>query len=723
MCRLLALPAVCLALLMCASPAFGHAAFVGSDPAPGQRLDASPARVTLVFTEPLTPRLARATLRPVAGGAAVPVTLQVAEKRRLVVTPSRRLARGAYRVDWQTVSTRDGHPLEGAFSFGVRAAAGAAPATGTDPLARAGWVRILARIALYTTALTLLAALLLPLLVRRPVGWPVPDGSAAVTAAVRSRAGRLTGDLAWAAVAAAVIATLADAASAARGLEPGRIADYLLANVAGVGRVLVVVALLACAVLRERAPRAAAGAGVLALGAVAASGHAGSADPRVPSILNDWLHLVSGAVWLGGIALLALLWGPEVRSTSRGTRVAVAREVLAPFGPVAVGAFLVAVSTGVVSLVTQLGRVAALWDTSYGRLLTVKIVVVALIAGASAVHALRLRPRLLAGAPEPQERDERRHWRLWRSEPWLGLAVIAAVAGLVAFPLPPRQLASADRAQAAVCDPCPLPRPASDELGIAGAAGSHVVAAWIRRTPAGVTGTVRLLDFRGRPARVGAELSGADAEPCGTGCTRFRLPAATNAVEVSVRERGRRHTAVLPARWEATASRRGRRVLARAEATMRALRGVRELEKLTSGPGTAATTEYRLAAPDRLAWHTGRGVRSVVIGRRQWIFTPDAGWRVQPYGSGIAFRTRSWFAWRRYARMVRVLGERREGGRRVMELALMDETTPVWFRLTVDVDNGRVLDERMIARARFLRTRFVDFERSFAIEPPTGVPR
>jgi len=50
----------------------------------------------------------------------------------------------------------------------------------------------------------------------------------------------------------------------------------------------------------------------------------------------------TGAVWLGGIALLALLWGPEVRSTSRGTRVAVAREVLAPFGPVAVGAFLVA---------------------------------------------------------------------------------------------------------------------------------------------------------------------------------------------------------------------------------------------------------------------------------------------------------------------------------------------------------------------------------------------
>jgi hypothetical protein len=112
-----------------------------------------------------------------------------------------------------------------------------------------------------------------------------------------------------------------------------------------------------------------------------------------------------------------------------------------------------------------------------------------------------------------------------------------------------------------------------------------------------------------------------------------------------------------------------------------------------------------------------------VIGRRQWIQTPQLEWRAQPYGSGLAFRTRSWFAWRRYARTVRLLGERREGGRRLAVLALMDEGTPVWFRLTVDVDNGRVLDERMIARARFLRTRFVDFGTRFEIAPPAGVPR
>ena len=154
---------------------------------------------------------------------------------------------------------------------------------------------------------------------------------------------------------------------------------------------------------------------------------------------------------------------------------------------------------------------------------------------------------------------------------------------------------------------------------------------------------------------------------------------------------------------------------------MRDLDGVREVERLTSGPGTFATTEYRLRAPDRLAWRTGRDVQSVVIGKRQWMRTPETSWRAGPYGSGLGFRTRSWFAWGRYARTVRLLRERTEGGRRLAELALMDEGTPVWFRLTVDTGSHRVLRERMIARGRFLRTRFVDFDLAFEIEPPEGV--
>jgi hypothetical protein len=187
---------------------------------------------------------------------------------------------------------------------------------------------------------------------------------------------------------------------------------------------------------------------------------------------------------------------------------------------------------------------------------------------------------------------------------------------------------------------------------------------------------------------------------------------------VSVEERGQRYATRLPTRWDAEGGARARRLLDRAEQTMRGLSGVRQSERLTSGPGTLATTEYRLRAPDRLAWVTGRGVRSVVVGDRQWMKTPETPWREGEYGSGLAFKTRSWFAWRRYARTVRLLGERTERGRRLVDVALMDEGTPVWFRLTIEPRTGRVLAERMIARARFGRTTFGDFGRRFAISPP-----
>jgi putative copper export protein len=523
-------------------------------------------------------------------------------------------------------------------------------------------------------------------------------------------------------VGAAVAAVLAEAADAAGGLAPDDLAGFLMTGLAGAARVAVVVLLVACALAWRRLPRAAAALAVLALGAVAASGHAGSADPRLPSILNDWLHLVAAAAWLGGIAFLALVWGPALRRAGREERLAVARHVLAPFGRIAVPAFAVVAATGLVSLVVQLGHLDALWSTGYGRVLAVKIALVAAIAAAGAAHGLRLRPRLLAANPHPPERLERRHWRLLRVEPWLGAAVVATVALLAAFPLPPRQLGDAAEARASgpVCDPCPLPRPAADELPVAAQAGTQLVAAWIRREPGALSGTVRILDRRGRPADVPVAIGGGTARPCGTGCRRFRVERPAAALRVTVREGGRDHVAVLPARWRAGANARARALLARAESAMRGLRGVRELERVTSGPGTLAETEYRLAAPDRMRWRTGGGVEGVVIGDRQWLRTADLPWRESEYGSGVPFRTRAWFRWRTYARAVRLLSEGERDGRRVAELALMDEGTPVWFRLTVDVATGRVVSEDMTARAHFMRTRYADFDQPAAIEPPSA---
>ena len=710
------------ASLLVAPSAFGHAAFVGSAPGPGVRLESSPERIVLTFTEPLNRALSRATLVG-ADGRELDVDAQGTADRRLILKPKAGADTGAYRVRWHTVSTEDGHALEGSFSFGLRApAAGGAHQLEQSPFARSGWLRVALRGLFYVVVLLFAAGLLVPLLVRTGGGsWLAPaalEGSAVDVTAVRARERELVADVGWLAVGFAVAVTLVEGADAASGVSVQGLTDFLLANASGLARVVLVVSLLLAVLVASRHLRLAAGFVALALAGIAASGHASSANPRALTVANDWLHLIAGAVWLGGLGLLLLVWWPLLRRGGLAARQAAAAHVLPAFGRVALPAFALVTTTGLVSLVVQLGRLDALWSTSYGQVLLTKMTLVALIAAASAVHVWRLRPHLL-GAPQPRAIAERRHWRLVRSEPLIGVAVLAAVALLVAFPLPPRQLGEADEAVAAqsACDPCPLPKPAADELPVADQAGSQLVAGWLRRDRGTLSGTVRVSDIRGQPSRAPIEVLGSRQSSCGLGCRRFRAPAAAT-LRVSVRDRGRRFVAELPAQWSLGDSKRARRQLLSAQASMRRLASVRQTEAVTSGPGSYARTEYRLQAPDRMALKTGRGVQTVIAGERQWFRTRGTPWERQSYGSGIPFSLRRWFRWTTYAQAVRLLDRRREGGRPVVELALMDPATPVWMRLVIDEGTHRVLRERIMTKGNLRTSRYFGFGRPMRIEIP-----
>lgn len=703
-----------------ASPerAAAHSAFVGAQPHPGARLEQAPARIVLTFTEPLNRRLARAELVG-ADGRAVALSAQAADARRLLLKPRGALPTGSYRVLWHTVSTDDGHALEGSFAFGVRvAAAGGTQKLEESPLARSGVVRVGLRGVLYCALILLAGALLVPRLVRGKHGsWLAVDADARGASAVARRERRIIENTAWCAVLAAAATTLAETADAAGGLGLGTLDDYLTTSGSGVARIVLVASLAVVALAATARPRASAGAAVVALGAVAFSGHAGSASPRAATVANDWVHLLSGSVWLGGMAMLVLVWGPTLRRGASATRDAVARDVVPGFGRVALPAFLLVVVTGLVNLVVQLGHLDALWRTGYGQVLLAKMALVGLIAAFSATHALRLRPKLLGASASP--RDVRRHWALLRSEPAVGVLVLAVVGLLVAFPLPPRQLGDADEAVAAqpVCDPCPLPAPAPDELAVADHAGPLLVAGWLRRRHGETTGTIRVYDRTGRATRAEVNVLGGSGRACGPACWRFAAPAG-DGLGVAVRTRGGRWTTVLPSRWDPAGADRGRRVLERAQATMRRLRSARQVEDVTSGPGTLARTSYRLRAPDRFAFATGRGVQTVVIGTQQWVRTAASPWQRTSFGSGIGFSLRQWFRWTVFATHVRVLGSRAVGASRRTELALMDPATPAWVRLSIDERTGRVLQERMITQQHFTRSRFEHFDRPERIDAP-----
>ncbi len=717
-----ALVAGVLVLLSGAPSAFAHAAFLGSDPQPGARLQTSPKSITLQFTEPLNRTLAKAKIVR-AGGATVPMQTTTTSQKRLVLRPTAELQRGAYRVQWHSVSTQDGHALEGSFSFGVRAAAtGGGHSLQQSPLARGGWLRVGARLLLYIALLLFAGALVLAVILgRRGESWltgPQMDGVDGVgLEAVRRRERSITGDLGVCAVGAALLAALLEAADAAQGYSPAGLSGFLLTNAAGAGRLAIIAYAAIALALWRRHPRIAAVMGVFALGAVAASGHASSASPRLLTIANDWVHLLAGAVWLGGIALIVLVWGPALRRHGRPLRLAIARNVLPAFGRVALPAFVIVSATGVISLAVQLARVADLWQTAYGRVLLVKIALVVLIALASWWHARRLRPRMLqtSGAVATVER---RHWRVLRAEPLLGLGVAVAVALLATFPLPPRQLGEAGEAIASgpACDPCPLPQLKADELGVADGAGQYLVAGWLRRDGDRVTGTIRVLNYKNKPSGVAFTVRNARQKSCGTGCQRFS--STGGSVRVALRDGARQRIAELPAVWRNNASKRARTILERAQARMRELRGVRQIEQTTSGPGSYARTDYRLRAPDRLAYSTDRATESVVIANTSWFRTPDIDWQRQDYGAGIPFSTRRWFRWSNYARDVRLLGQWRRNGRRYAELALMDPGTPAWTRLTVALDSMHVVAERQISPGHFTTNTYSAFDKPNRIRAP-----
>ena len=702
-----------------AADAFAHAAFEGGSPAPGQRVFTPPARIVLLFSESLNAHLSRARLTDAATGRAIRARSAVVAGRRLELTPAARLGRAPYRVDWTSVSTDDGHQLDGSFGFGVRtAAAGGGRSLEQGPLAKGGWLRVPARTLMYVALLLFAGALLTSaLLDRRGAGtWLAPAElpDASVRAATEARARALVTDSGVFAAGLAAAVALIESFRAAGEVSAGALRDYLLTGTSGIARIGVVAFVLAALALARRAPRAAALGGAGALACVVASGHANSAGARAAALIADFAHLLAAAVWVGGAAMIVLTLGPVLRRGGPDVRAAVARRVLPRFGAVALPAFAVVVVAGAVNALLELTHLSDLWRTSYGVILAVKIALVGAVAVVAYGHAFRLRGRALAGS------EDAAHWRLLRAEPAVGACVLAAAAVLVAFPLPPRQLDAADSALAALpaCSSCPLPAPARDELAVAGQGGSRVVAATVRRGRAGLSGTIRVLDFRGRPAATAVRIAGAITGGCGGGCTRFSLPARPARLTVLTTERGRTFTTTLPADWRAGQGATARQLLDRAEATMRSLRSFRETERVTSGPGTFALTRYRLRAPDRLAYSTNTGVETIQIGAIQWAHTRGLPFTRTRVPGGLPFRTRSWFRWTPYARSVQLLGRRRLAGRPVAELALFDPGTPVWFRLLIDERSGRVLREQLVARSRFITHRYHGFDAPVSIRPP-----
>jgi putative copper resistance protein D len=165
------------------------------------------------------------------------------------------------------------------------------------------------------------------------------------------------------------------------------------------------------------------------IAAIAWTGHAASTLGEIGNLhlAADALHLIAAAGWFGGLVPLALLLAAARRHQALAWR-SLARDAAQRFstlGLVSVGTLLL---TGIVNAWILVGSIHALIVTGYGRLLTLKLVVFAVMLGFAAVNRFCLTPRLgFSPEHEPQLRALRQLTRNSVTEIALGLTIFAIV--------------------------------------------------------------------------------------------------------------------------------------------------------------------------------------------------------------------------------------------------------------------------------------------------------
>jgi copper transport protein len=405
--------AVAAASLALPAAAWAHAALLQTTPVASRVVNTAPAQVTLRYSEPVEPRFAIVSVTNAAGDkeAAGAPARSPANADTLVV-PLKKLAEGWYLVYWRVISV-DGHPVRGAFTFAVGPNPGPAPqfvipstseTAATPKLVAARWVAFLAMMAA-------IGLFVLRIAVARPVvarvsGTRLRDVSIAFGVAS-----------AVALVAIPVYFLLSTAEFALRSFWSFG-ALFPLVRVSAFGRgwldLEIVFALFVGAATvaiwldrPERRQRSVAAflalvGALVAAGAVllvpGTAGHAGQTAPRGLSLVFDWLHLVAGSVWVGGLIGLVVL-----AATLPAARRVAALVVCVPrFSNVALVSVLVLIGAGIGSAVQHLPTIASLWQTSYGKALLVKIALLGAALLLAAVNLLRTVPRFRACAQRPE---------------------------------------------------------------------------------------------------------------------------------------------------------------------------------------------------------------------------------------------------------------------------------------------------------------------------------
>ncbi|MCX5377127.1 copper resistance CopC/CopD family protein [Streptomyces sp. NBC_00091] len=399
----LVLAALLATLFTAAAPATAHAALTASDPQDGAVVATAPAQVTLSFSEqvamgddsirvldPQGKRVDTGELRDMCSGSTI----------RYGTALHSGLPDGTYTVAWQAVSA-DSHPISGAFTFSIGAPSATAvslPAqqVGGGPV---GIAYGIARYAAYAGFTVLVGGAAFILLcwrrgsAERPLQKLVVGGWVTLTAATLAMLALRTPY-----TGSGNFADAFDLDGLKAVLETKTGASFLSRLLLLGAAALFIAVLFGAYARRQKASGAAAEdkaeekakekketsdlafglgiGGTVVAGGIAAtwalSEHASTGIQPGIAMPADILHLLAVATWLGGLTalLVALRKVPDIE-----------REAVRCFSRVAFISVVVLTVTGVYQSWRQVGSWSALTGTSYGRLLLIKVALVAVLVG------------------------------------------------------------------------------------------------------------------------------------------------------------------------------------------------------------------------------------------------------------------------------------------------------------------------------------------------------
>ncbi|MCL6625596.1 copper resistance CopC/CopD family protein [Alicyclobacillus shizuokensis] len=412
-------------LLVWVQPLFtsAHAYIVRADPAAGAVVHTEPRRVQIWFDESVQAvfdavRVVNQTGQRVDERDA---RIDAKDPHLLECTLQPHLSPGLYTVEWRVISA-DGHPVSGDIPFRIAGAASAPGGTATGrgqaetapAQATRGYVPgpdmvVIRGLSYLGVAVSLGATLLITAVLagmagvqraRRRLRWLRVAGSCALLVGVGLSLPlqtRVDADIGW-----------------GQAFSPSLLGLMLSATKFGhiwpwqLGLTLALLALSCFALLADRAltrwdreqvdeaPTVAADTYVLTrvwLGLLeisictvaaavllcqALTGHAGAETAPVWPVISDVAHMLAASVWLGGVVGLLLL------AFAGDRRIWV--SALRRFGPWAGASLVVLAGTGLYAALLHVPTWYALWRTSYGRTLLIKVVLVFIMALLGALH-------------------------------------------------------------------------------------------------------------------------------------------------------------------------------------------------------------------------------------------------------------------------------------------------------------------------------------------------